>query len=94
MSIRILSPEGSVGRPARTLASSPEMLRGRRLLVLDNGKPGAEPLLRRVAEGLAKRTGASLVGVRRKRTAATPCEEELFAELVETAELVLTGTAD
>jgi hypothetical protein len=94
MAIRILSPEGSVGRPARSLASSPELLAGRRLLVLDNGKPGAELLLRRIAEGVVKRTGASLVGVRRKRSAATPCEEELFTELVDGAELVLTGTAD
>lgn len=94
MTIRILSPEGGVGRPAQSLARSPELLGGRRLVVLDNGKPGAEPLLRRIAEGLARRTGAAFVGVRRKRTAATPCEEELLAELAHEAELVLTGTAD
>ena len=94
MTIRIASPEGSVGRPERTLARSPELLTGRRLVVLDNGKPGAEPLLRRMAEGLASRTGALLVGVRRKRTAATPCEDELVAELEQVAELVITGTAD
>lgn len=94
MSIRISSPEGSVGRPERTLARSPELLAGRRLVVLDNGKPGAEALLRRMAEGLASRTGAQLVGVRRKRTAATPCEDDLIAELEKAAELVITGTAD
>jgi len=92
--IRIHSPEGGVGRPARALAGSPDVLVGLRLAALDNGKPGAEPLLRRIAEGLARRTGASFVGVRRKRTAATPCEEELLAELGEAADLVLTGTAD
>ena len=94
MTIRIHSPEGSIGRPARALASSPEVLAGRRLVVLDNGKPGAELLLRRMAEGVASRTGASFVGVHRKRTAATPCEEELLGELEQTADLVLTGTAD
>jgi len=94
MTIRIHSPEGGVGRPARALASSPEVLVGRRLAVLDNGKPGAELLLRRAAERLASRTGASFVGVRRKRTAATPCEDELLAELEGAADLVLTGTAD
>ena len=94
MSIRIHSPEGSVGRPERALARSPELLAGRRLAVLDNGKPGAELLLRRMAEGLASRTGAAFVGVRRKRTAATPCEDELIGELEEAAELVITGTAD
>jgi hypothetical protein len=94
MTIRIHSPEGGVGGPTRALASSPEVLAGCRLLVLDNGKPGAELLLRRVAEGLARRTGASFAGVRRKRTAATPCEDEILGELVQGADLVLTGTAD
>ena len=94
MTIRIFSPEGSVGRPTRRLASSPDVLVGRRLAVLDNGKPGAELLLRRAAERLAARTGATFVGVRRKRTAATPCEEELLAGLEDAADLVLTGTAD
>jgi hypothetical protein len=94
MSIRILSPEGRVGGPARALARSPEVLAGCRLVVLDNGKPGAELLLRRAAEGLARRTGASFAGVRRKRTAATPCEEEILGELAQAADLVLTGTAD
>ena len=94
MTIRIHSPEGGIGRPARTLASPPDVLAGRRLVVLDNGKPGAELLMRRMAEGVASRTGAAFVGVRRKRTAATPCEEELLGELGQTADLVLTGTAD
>ena len=94
MTIRIHSPEGGIGRPERALASSPDVLAGRRLVVLDNGKPGAELLMRRMAEGVASRTGATLVGVRRKRTAATPCEEELLGELEQAADLVLTGTAD
>ena len=94
MTIRIHSPEGSVGRPALALASAPDLLTGRRLAALDNGKPGAELLLRRIAEGLARRTGADFVGVRRKRSAATPCEEELLGELGGMADLVLTGTAD
>ena len=92
--IRIHSPEGSIGRPPRELARPRDVLAGSRLVVLDNGKPGAELLLRRAAEQLAARTGASFLGVRRKRTAATPCEDELVAELAGTADLVLTGTAD
>lgn len=94
MPIRILSPEGAIGRPARQLASSPDVLSGRRLVALDNGKPGAELLLRRMGEGVAARTGAAFGGVRRKRTAATPCEDALLGELVRDADLVLTGTAD
>jgi hypothetical protein len=47
-----------------------------------------------VAERLAERTGAVFTGVRRKGSAATPCEEDLLRELSRDAELVLTGTAD
>ena len=94
MTIRILSPEGSVGASALRLARSPDVLSGRRLAVLDNGKPGAAWLMTRLAEQLAARAGVDFVGVYRKRTAATPCEDELIEEIVGEADLVLTGTAD
>jgi len=94
VALRILSPEGSVGRPALVRAKSPDVLAGRRLWVLDNGKPGAELLLSRAAEGLAARTGVVFAGVKRKRTAATPCEVDLLRALGAEAELALTGTAD
>ena len=92
--MRILSPEGSVAARGVSLAASPEVLSGRRLAVLDNGKPGAALVLTQVAERLAQRTGLELVGVHRKRTAATPCEEALIEEIAQAADLVLTGTAD
>jgi len=94
MTIRILSPEGSVGPAATDLAPSPDVLAGRRLVVLDNGKPGAAKLMTRVADQLVARAGVEFVGVRRKRTAATPCEEELLETPWQEADLVLTGTAD
>ena len=92
--MRILSPEGSVGVRGVSLAASPDVLSGRRLAVLDNGKPGAARLMTRVAEQLALRAGVEFVGVYRKQTAATPCEEALIEEIAEGADLVLTGTAD
>ena len=94
MTIRIHSPEGDVGRPDAALAKSPRVLAGRRVAALDNGKPGAELLLSRMAERLAARTGAVFTGVRRKGSAATPCEEDLLRALSAEAEIVLTGTAD
>ena len=94
MTIRIRSPEGVPGRPGASLARSPELLAGRRLSVLDNGKPGAALLLSRVAERLAARTGAVALAARRKGSAATPCEDALMGELVRAGDLVLTGTAD
>ncbi len=92
--MRILSPEGNVGVRGVSLAASPEVLSGRRLAVLDNGKPGAALLLTRVAERLAQRAAIEFVGVHRKQTAATPCEEALLREIADGADLVLTGTAD
>ncbi len=94
MTIRILSPEGNVGTRVVGLAPSPDVLAGRRIAVLDNGKPGAARLMTRVAEQLAARAGVDFVGVYRKRTAATPCEDGLIDEIAEEADLVLTGTAD
>lgn len=92
--MRILSPEGSIGVRSVSLAASPDSLFGRRLVVLDNGKPGAATLMARVAKRLGERAGVETVGVRRKRTAATPCEDALLDEIAEEADLALTGTAD
>ena len=94
MTIRIESPEGRTGMRAVALARAPSVLAGQRLLVLDNGKPGARLLMERAAVRVAARTGAAYVGARRKRTAATACEESLLSEICEGADLVLTGTAD
>jgi hypothetical protein len=94
MTIRILAPEGNVGERMIALAPAPEVLSGRRLLILDNGKPGAADLMQRVAERLAERAGLDFGGVHRKRTAATPCAEELIDAIAKEADLALTGTAD
>jgi hypothetical protein len=92
--IHIYAPDGSVGVAARALSPVPAGLAGRKLLVLDNGKPGADVLLGHAAERVAERTGALFLGIRRKGSAATPCEPELMLELETEADLILTGTAD
>ena len=92
--IRIYSPDGSVGTARRALATSPSTLAGQRIAVLDNGKPGAAFLLGELARNLERRTQADFVGVFTKGSAATPCEEPLFQDLLGRADLILTGTAD
>jgi hypothetical protein len=94
MGIVIHSPEGRVGAAPTVLAASPDVIAGRRLLVLDNGKPGAALLMEALAERLGARCGARVAGALRKGSAATPCEDALLDEIVERADLVLTGTAD
>ena len=94
MSVKILSPDGGVGRVPGALAPSPAVLAGLRIAVLDNGKPGAELLMDAVAQQIAQRTGGQMVGTFRKGSAATPCEDALLDELGNCADLVVTGTAD
>ncbi len=94
MKTRFLSPEGRVGTLPTALAAAPESLAGRRVAVLDNGKPGAETLLGSLAAQLVERAGALNAGVFRKGSAATPCEEDLLGTLRQEADVVLTGTAD
>jgi hypothetical protein len=93
--IRVLSPEGEVGTPPAVLASTPTVLAGRRIVVLDNGKPNARLVMEHVARRLAERTGA-VVGatVPKRGGAATPAEPDEFAAVRAGADLVLTGSAD
>lgn len=93
-SISIYSPEGGIGRPSRSLAASPKVLAGRRLAILDNGKPNAVVVMQRLADKLVERAGVEFAGVFAKGSAATPCEPELLAQIQSRADLVLTGSAD
>ena len=90
--MRIYAPDGAVGPSAASLAPSEPVLAGKRIGILDNSKPNAGLLLRRLAESLAARTGATVDLVERKN-AALPAPDDLLARLAE-AEVVLTGSAD
>ncbi len=91
--IRICSPEGRVGTAPRTLAPPVPVLTGKRIGVLDNGKPNARLLLTGIAERVAARSAAEVALVTAKATAATPAEPEILQQL-EVADLVVTGSAD
>jgi hypothetical protein len=94
MAIEVYTPDGSTAAAPLALARFPASLAGRRLVVLDNGKPNAALVMSRIAERLATRAGLEWLGVRRKGSAATPCEPELRAGIERDADLVLTGSAD
>jgi hypothetical protein len=91
--VRIVSPEGRVHVPRAPLAPAVADLAGKRIAVLDNGKPNAALLLSEIARRIAARTDAEVAFVIAKGTAATPAEPEILQQL-ETADLVLTGSAD
>ena len=90
----LYAPDGAVGPGRDAIAPAPQVLSGLRVAVLDNGKPGAATLLSAAAEHLSRRVGTEFAGVRKKGSAATPCEAELLESLVAEADVFLTGTAD
>jgi len=91
--VRIISPVGLTGPAPARLAPPLASLAGRRIAVLDNGKPNALLLLTTIAEQLATRTDAEVALVTAKATAATPAEPEILQQLA-AADLVVTGSAD
>jgi hypothetical protein len=94
MTISIEDPCGAVGPGVRAAVPRFSTLAGRRIGVLDNGKPNARLLLSAMAAGLAARTGATVTLEVAKRTAAEPCAPDLITRLAASADLVLTGSAD
>ena len=91
--MRLVDPAGAVAPPAVGLAPGLPVLAGRRIAVLDIGKPHARLLLTTLAERLAARTDARVTLVVAKGTAATPAEPDILRQLA-AADLVVTGSAD
>ena len=100
MTTMIYRPDGEIGQAQATLAPSPSSLTGLRIAVLDNGKPNAGLVMTRIAESLAKRTGAQVSLITKKgprgesANAAIPCAPDIFEKLLAQADIVITGMAD
>ena len=95
--VQIYRPDGAVGSGPHALAPPVPVLTGKRIGVLDNGKPHARLLMVQMAEHLAKRSGATVTVVTDKgrgHNAATPCSDQVLDTLVKEADLIITGSAD
>ena len=92
--MKIYAPDGNAALETQPPVPLPASLEGQRVAVLDNGKPGAAALMERAVATLADSQGVRAAGVFRKGSAATPCEPDLLEEILQAADLVLTGTAD
>ena len=95
--MKIYAPDGSIGKPSFVLAATSPVITGRRIGVLDNGKPNARLMMVRMAEQLAARTGASVslvAGKGQGHNAATACSDEVLDQLEKEVDLVITGSAD
>jgi len=94
MTVHLLDPSGRVGEPAKQLAPGLAVLNGARIAVLDNLKPHAGSIQGAVARLLAERTGALVTLEIPKISAASPAEPEVIDRLRESADLIITGSAD
>lgn len=94
MSILIEDPCGEVGTAPQPTIAGLSSLAGKRLGVLDNGKPNAAMVMAELAGLIAQRTGAIDCGVVAKRTAAEPADPSIIERLANECDIVLTGSAD
>src|SRR5687768_8861233 len=100
MTVQIYLPDSAPGPETAALAASPASLTGKRIAVLDNGKPNAATVMTRAAETLAARTGAEVSLVTKKgpqgmsANAAIPVADDIFERLLAEADVVITGAAD
>lgn len=98
--MKVYLPDSAPGPELSTLAPSPASLAGKRIAVLDNGKPNAGVVMKRAAETLAARTGAQVSLVTKKgpqglsANAAIPVAPDIFERLLAEADVVITGAAD
>ncbi len=91
--MRIYSPLGIIGEPAKSLAPSIPVLNGKTIGVLDNTKPNAGLLLQRLAQRLHERVGVQLGGTETKN-AALAAPDQVMGKLTKEVQIVLTGSAD
>jgi hypothetical protein len=90
----LLSPVGEVAPRQGSLADRPGSLAGKRVGLLDNTKPGAEEILRRIGQLLVERHGVAAPLLRAKPSSAAGVPEAVAAELAERCDLIITGVGD
>lgn len=88
----VLSPIAQPTTEVKPLAPRRADLRGCRIGILDNSKPNADVLLRRVAERLVERAGAASIRTWPKPGASHPAA--VIDEVAGAVDVVLTGSAD
>jgi hypothetical protein len=91
----ILSPEGAASARQHRLAPRRfATLDGVRLGLLGNSKLNADAVLQAVADLLAERYALESVFVRSKPTFSKPAPSEIVEEMIQHADVILTGVGD
>lgn len=92
--VRVLNPLGIVPGAQEDAVSAVADLKGKRVVILENGKQNARELLVGLAERLQERHPGLTFDVRRKESASLPADPALLVEIAEQADVVLTGSGD
>jgi hypothetical protein len=90
----VLDPAGQVQKLAALRCNPVETLEGRRLAILDNAKPNFHRLATLVAEQLRDDCSLKSIEHFRKSNPAVGAGTELLDRIAQSADLVLTGSAD
>jgi hypothetical protein len=92
--MEVISPAGPVQKIPPVVANPIPSIGGRRVAVLDNGKPGARRLAELVLERLGRDHALHSVKYFRKENPAVGAQPAVLDEIARSADLALTGTAD
>jgi hypothetical protein len=92
--IEVLDPAGQIQKVAALQCNSVLPLKGRRLAILDNSKPNFQRLAMLVAQKLSDQYSLAGIAHYRKENAAVGASAELLDQIANSADLVLTGSAD
>ena len=92
--IEVLDPAGQVQKLAALQLNPVAPLEGRRLAILDNAKPNFRRLATLVAEKLRDDCSLKSIAHFRKENPAVGATPELLDQIAQSADLVLTGSAD
>lgn len=92
--IEVLDPAGQVQKLTALRCNPVGALEGRRLAILDNTKPNFQRLATLVAEKLRDDHSLKSIAYFRKQNPAVGAGRELLDKIAESADLVLTGSAD
>jgi hypothetical protein len=93
--LTVLRPVSEPPTGASTLALAPRGdLTGRRLAIIENGKPRAADLLEAIAARLVDRHGLASATTFAKAGASQPVDADELAAVVAAADVVLTGLGD
>ena len=92
--IEVLDPAGQIQKLVALQCNPVGPLEGRRLAILDNAKPNFQRLATLVAEKLREDCSLESIAYYRKENPAVGASPELLDEIAQSADLVLTGSAD